>query len=468
MTGNLSRPAARQRNRSKAKPSGEEAKPPAGPVKPRSTRRTAILTIVLVLLAATFFLGGGLTRLTNHFAEAAMARRDSVAAKDWLEVTEWISPRDPTRFFLAARIARREGDLPRMAEYLEQAGRLGFDPRRVRRERILGLAQSGQLEGIEVEINQWLREGDSEMAEISDAYANGLAIQSRLDAAIRVLQAWHQDYPDDPVPLYRHGRIQEHSDELEEAERNYRAAIASDDQYYPAFYSLGRLLLDDKKPRDAIVFFQHCLAVPNPAAAKVGVARCLIEMGETQRAAELLHEVVELDPEMLLASYRTFGETPERFVAAAELGKLEANAGNFEQAKRFLDLALQENPRDVAARYSRAVALRGLGRQDEAEAEFAYVRNVQKAMEEIKGYQDRIGRDPQDTEARIGLGNLLLKYESERSGLFWLRGVLVYEPDNVKVHQALADYYESHASQSPTNAQLAREHRQQAAAGKAD
>lgn len=457
------RPATAARRKHRA----TEARP-TQVVTPRPRWRIAGLLVVLLLLVAVFFFAGGATRLCNHFAEEAIADRELVTARSWLDFSERLSPRNPHRYFLAARIARREGDLQGMAENLERALRNGFDPERVRREHILGQAQIGRLEGIETEINQWLMDGDHETPEISSAYANGLASQSRLGAALRVLEAWHLDYPEDPVPLYRAGRIHEYFDEIDEAKQHYQAAIELDENYLPPHYSLGRLLLDEKQPQEAMAHFQRCLAAPDPAAAEVGVARCLIEMGETERATELLYDVMQRDADAILASYRGFGETPERFLAAAELGKLEANSGNYAEAKRLLDLALAENPRDLAARYSRAVALRGLGQQSEAEAEFAEVQEVQKELAKVNALRNRIGRSPEDTEARLTLGNLLLQYESERNGLFWIRSVLAYDPDNAQAHEALADYYESHASESPRNSQLAHEHRSRASVPKAE
>jgi tetratricopeptide (TPR) repeat protein len=413
-------------------------------------------------LLGLFFYLGGIARLSNHFAADAIAQRDWQRAGSWLHVSQRWAPRNPARHFWSARLARHQGNLPQMRRDLERALALGFDPARVRREQILAAAQAGRLSEVEAEINRWLRAGDPEVPEISAAYANGLASNSRFHTALQVLQAWHDDYPDDPVPLYRRGRIQEHSDRVEEAVASYREAIAVDPEYLPPYYSLGRLLLADKKPDEALPLFERCLAAPETAAAKVGIARCLIDLGEAEQATALLYEVMETDPAAIRASYQAVGETPERFVAAAELGKQKANAGEFAEAKRLLDRAIEENPRDLAARYSRAVALRGLGRQAEAEEEFAYVQRVQDALAEVKGYQDRISRTPEDTEARIAMGKLLLQYESERAGLFWLRSVLVYDGDNRAAHAALADYYEAHADESAAYAELAREHRRQA------
>lgn len=414
----------------------------------RSKARVALLAVALLALLATFLWRGGPSRVTNHFAARAIARHDLASARSWLQWSRQWSARNPETLFLAARIARREGDLPEMSRYLGRASQLGGATDRIERERVLGQVQAGQLEPVQSRINHWLSQGDPEAAEISNAYANGLAANSRFDAALRVLAAWHQDFPNDPLPLYRIGRIHEHLDQIDEAEASYRAAVAADPQHYASLYSLGRLLRDQKQAAEASDFFQRALSMPRPAAAMVGLAQCLIETGETARAAELLRRVLKLERDVIRASYQSVGERPERFLAAAELGKLEANRGNYAEAKRWLDAALEENPRDLSARYSRALVLRGLGQLDLAEAEFERVQETKKELEKVNILRNRIKRDPRDTAARIELAKLLIAYESKRSGLFWLRSVLSYDPDHAEVRRLL-DMHRSSAANDP-------------------
>ena len=427
----------------------------------QSVSRTRMLSLVavFVVLASVFLWRGGPAQITNHLAARAIARHDLEAAKSWLQWSQQFSARDAERLLLAARIARREGDMPQMSRNLARASMWGGSADRVERERVLGRAQAGELDGIEPQINRWLTRGGHEAAEISNAYANGLAANSRFEAALRVLNAWHQDFPQDPQPLFRIGRIQEHFKQIEEARESYLAAVALDADHYPALYSLGRLLRDQKQPEKAAQYFRRCMSMPQPAAAMVGLAQCWIEMGKTEQAADLLKRVLRLDRDVIWESYQGVGERPERFIAAAELGRLEANHGNFAEAKRWLDMALQENPRDVSARYSRAIALRGLGQLQLAEAEFERVKTTKAELEKVNKLRNRINRDPGDTAARIELGKLLLEHESERSGLFWLRSVLTYDPDHPEVLRLLAEHDRAQAGQSAVDQVAESQHR---------
>lgn len=109
-------------------------------------------------------------------------------------------------------------------------------------EKQLSRAQSGSLGEVELEINARLMKGDRDLAEICEAYANGLTKESRFDAALEVLNAWRADRPDTPIPLYRIGRIEEYLQQLDLAKSSYRAAIDKDKNFFPALLGLARIV----------------------------------------------------------------------------------------------------------------------------------------------------------------------------------------------------------------------------------
>ncbi|QDV22810.1 tetratricopeptide repeat protein [Aureliella helgolandensis] len=427
-----------------------------------SNRRRVVLATICLLLVAGFYFSGGLARLTNTFAEQAVARRDFERAKSWLEVTQRLQPQDAKQYFLAARMARHEGQKRQAAEFLKLAQARGFDPSLIELEQQLELAQSGNLSQVEPELTRRLAAGDRDAAEISEALANGLGMASRFEEALAILEAWAKDVPSNPTPRYRIGRIEEYVQQLESAKENYRVAIALDENYFPALFSLARLSLDENQADQAAELFKRCLEMKRPAAAQVGLAMCLAKIGDAKGAEELLYEVLDLDLAEVVASYAEVGETTERFVAATELGKLLANSGEFEEAVRLLSQSLEKNPRDMAARYSRAIALRGLKRDAEAAEDFEKVAQTKNALQQVNSLRNQINRDETDCVSRVKLGKLLVEYESERNGLFWLRSALVHGSEDPEVHAALADFYESHLLDAEENRELAEYHRRRA------
>lgn len=424
--------------------------------------RIAALFIATIILLGIFISRGGPAIFTSPIAYRALRYHDHDKTRKWIDrgnAMSWLTGGNADALLIEARLARREGKLDLMENKLVAAGKLGISEERIEREQILARLQSGEIDEYELQVTSWLSQSDPDSAEICDAYANGLAVVSRLDDAFNVLNAWHQDDRTNPVPSYRIGRIYEYYDNIEAAEKSYLTSIECDAVYLPAYFRLGNLYLDAKRPNDALDLFQQCLGMPNPFAPKIGIAKCRAELGDTDSARNILAEILIHPLEGILASYEDLKESPETFIAAVELGKLEVNSGNYQEGIQWLDKALEFNPRDLAARYSRAVALRQSGQAAFAVAEFEEIEATKKALEKVNALRNEIGRNPTDADSRIELGKLLLAHESERNGLFWLQSALTFDPNNAEAHAALAAYYEGKADESSPYAELARQHR---------
>ena len=189
------------------------------------------------------------------------------------------------------------------------------------------------------------------------------------------------------------------------------------------------------------------------------MASCYKTLGEIRKARTLLHEVLKSSYEELLESYRSMDEIPERFVAASELGIIETELGDFTAARKYLEIALQVQPLDSIARYSYAITLRRLGLQNEADENFAITRTARAFLDQVPTLQEVLRRDPHATKSRIMIGKIVLEYESERAGLFWLQSVFSYDPTNSEAHETMANFFESKKDMSPEDKKLAAYHR---------
>ena len=399
----------------------------------------------------------------QHFARKAIMAFDYEGAERWIARATSVSPQNADNELLAARVCRRQGQLDEMSKHLTRANVLGGDRRASKIEEALALAQSGDLTAVEPQLIAWLKEGAGDADEISDAYANGLAANSRFEQSATVLQAWRTDYPTDPRPDYRMGRLREYLEEWDEAERAYREAIRLNPNYFAAHYRLGRVLLLGRRIEEAINSFGECLKMQRPQAAQVQLAGCYRALADQEQAAKLLREVLTHDRKTIALSYQDVDENPETFDAAAWLGDIESEGGNHDEAFKWLSMALAENPRDLAARYSLAVTLRALGKDAEAEGEFEKVRLSRAALERANPLRDRIKRNPKDLEARAELGTLLLEHESQRMGRFWLQSILPFESRHQVAHAGLAKSYSELAERSPQFKPLAQYHQRAAA-----
>lgn len=425
--------------------------------RPRALTRIGWSFLLLFASGCLLWWGGLFRSLPLSWARQSIVDRDLPRAERWLAIAGQLGRPAGEIDFLRARIARLDGRPPEFEKALEAAEAKGFDRERLKREEALILLGAGQLELFEDRVGSWLAGPDQR--EVCEAYANGLASRAEFEKLELVLDAWARDYPHDPQPNYRRGRIREHQRRLEDAEREYRLALKLKPEYFPAAYALGRLLLDRKENDEALALFERCLSMPENTAAKVGVALCRKARGELQEAHKLLVSAVADDEQVRARSYRAVGEPHARFVAATELGKLESELGNHQEAIRWLRLPVEREPRDMMARYAFAMALRGAGDQEAAERELEAVARLRKKVDQAGKLLDHLAQSPADVEARYEAGRLLLECNSDQTGLYWLKSVLAIDPQHAATHRALAEYYEKHGDDSPLHQGLARHHR---------
>lgn len=420
------------------------------------------LIALATLIVASWQLPGAIQGLCNSFARRNVERLDSASALRWLELADRFGVDNPQSLLIRARLERQSGQYQRMATLLQRADRSGVDPGAVRMEELMWRAQIGNLDAVESELNDLLFQPGNDHAELSNAYANGLAIQGRMDELLVLLEAWESDFPEDPRANHRRGLALEFLQSPSAAAEQYQIAINKNKDYFPSWYNLGRVQQQQRELQKGLDSFRECLRMPNPLAAEIAIASCLRELGEFDQAREILQRVAAADAQLVQASYRAVEFAPRGDQVSRELGAMESEAGNFERACELLAKALADDPHDLVSRYSYAVSLRGIGDHEAAAENFELVKAARQALSEAPPLLDRVNKDPVDTDARLRLGEIHLKWESARHGLYWLNSVLAYDPQNIQAHLALAEYYSEKTSQKPEYAILAAKHRQAA------
>ena len=416
-----------------------------------------LLSILTALVVAGYFLDVP-AHILNLLARRSLNEFDYANAQIWIKRASRFNANNAQSEMIAARIARHGGMLDEMSEHLARASRFGANELDVKMEEAMALAQTGKLDRVEADLFQWISNGLGDADEISDAYANGLAANSRFDNAIEILTAWRRDFPEDPRPDYRLGRIKEHFQVWEEAIAAYLTSLQRRSDYYPSRYRLGRVYVVGRRIDDAKKAFENCLQMPLPEAAKIQLALCYRSLGEADQARKILNEVLQQDYQTILLSYKSVEEAPEHFEAAATLGDLESEAGDYEEAYKWLKLAVDKNPRDLSAKYSLALTLRRLGKTEESDKMVLEVQEAKTALERANPLRDRIAAKPDDLEARLELGKLLLKNESMRMGRFWLQSIFKFDPHYREAHRVLAEHYRQLAELSPEYRPMAEFH----------
>jgi tetratricopeptide (TPR) repeat protein len=182
------------------------------------------------------------------------------------------------------------------------------------------------------------------------------------------------------------GEILETQGQFAEAVAEYRKAIEKNPQALSLHFRAGRaLLMSSHEPRvlDAALHEFNAELAMNPAdaVAHYQVAQIFLVQQKTAEAAASLQRALDLNPEF-----------PEVLIA---LGKLRADAKEFDAAIPMLQRAVALRPASEAAHYSLMMAYRNAGRMDDARREKAELDKLQAVPEgEFSDFLKRLGEKP--------------------------------------------------------------------------
>jgi len=430
-------------------------------VRPR--RRHRLLWTGGLLLAAVViaYFSGGITKLLHLRVAHQLKQRDYEAAGDTLDWVRNLRCANAETAFWDARLKRKLLRITEVPPLLSEAAQRGFDRERLRREALLLQAQTGRITPIIRELDELVSDPRDDGSEICEAYVNGALIAGETQLALTILPVWKAEFPRDPHPHYAHGRWLEYQSKFDDAEGELRAAVELDSRHWPAQYALGRLLLERSRIEEALTHFDAAVPMRDNAAPLFQRAKCLRALSRLDEAHAILKDLVARPADDVRRSFTRVGEPQRGLPIQQELGTLESALRNDAEALRWLDMVLADDPKNLDARYARAMALRGLGRTDEADREFADVKRIRALLSEVDKLADEVQKHPGEpmVAERCRIGELFIQNENGRRGEFWLRDALNHDPHYAPAHALLADYYAALAKRDPAYAPLAEEHR---------
>jgi mono/diheme cytochrome c family protein len=303
---------------------------------------SAALLVVLALPVGALLVPVWARRMAERQMEAGAISE----AQRWLRWSEWLGLRDVETELMQAAGLRRLGHMTGWNAAMESLRDKGVDLSRLQQERTLGLIRLGAHE---VPESFW-REPAGAGLQIRDAIevsVRGHLARREPDKAWKILEFWAAALPQDAHVAYLHGVYWFNQGDEAKALTEFEHALARQPRHELAHTAAARLLEKQARLDEALAAYaRFAAASPHRDTAAAGVARILRRLTRIEQARAVA--------ESLASSSEPFSEV------WAELGAIELELGNYDQALRWLAQAPAEEGqkrRDLLADAATAFAL---------------------------------------------------------------------------------------------------------------
>lgn len=388
-------------------------------------------------------------KIPNGQAYRCLREQDLTGAQWWHNVSNRMAPRDPENEFIQARIWRHGGEFEKARACLSRAKDAGFPIERAQREEWLVDVQEGRMNDAESRLANLFKDSQGDEVEICDAFVAGFTRVGNYVPALALLASWEKDYPLDPQPHYRRAVILQEQRRWNEGEEQLEQALKLNPRHGSSALLMGELLLADKRPEQALPYFERTQDdVVNRTAGRLGMAKALSAMGNSEKAERLLLDLLSKNSDYL--------------EAAVAMSQIEMSRGDYRAALERLKPFKTRHPHDFDLSYAHAMALRGTGSVEQAQAELQSFAESRALLDRTTKLKKDLDARPQDTDLRFELGKICLQIGIKKEGVRWLNTVLALEPMHVETHQLLADYYSQHREANPQFDDLSKHHAAQA------
>jgi tetratricopeptide (TPR) repeat protein len=385
-----------------------------------------LLVILLCGVAFIAFLFRSSLLATWHVSRAKqfLGVREDDRALEELQAAARLDPDRSETYFLLARVYRRSGMLERVPALLRQAVDLGGDPELAQCAEWMLLAQMGRLRDAEPHLETLLSDPRVDGADICEAYVLGYFANLRVDDALRLLDLWQDQYPEDAQPFFMRAYVLDAVSQLPEAVAAYRQGLRISPNDATMNRRLAQVLIKMREFDEAESLLRHCAEESPEDRETITIwAECLFKRDKIEEARQVLAP-------LLANEISTF---PVRLLA----GQIDMAEGRFEDALPHLQAAVEQRPFDRNARYALATTLKGLGRSDEAQPHFDYVDAAKESWDRLEAQMHAATEQPENVELRFEIATTLQRFGSPDDSVRWLRNVLELQPDHP---QALALY----------------------------
>lgn len=366
---------------------------------------------------------------------AAQATRRALANGRYAEaqaaVTRWLQlrPRSAEAQYLRAKVAIAQGRTRDIYYGLKEAEALGYPQEGLAVLRALVDAQHGRLAQARPVLTKAFAASSAPDPMLDEALARVCIETYDFAHAGAVLARWAADAPNDPRPPLWHARVHlRRNAEPEVVVDDYREALRRDPNEPEARLGLAEQLERAQRNREAADAYDALLALqPDDPGGNLGAGRNALALGDDNAALRHLDRALELDPDSGLAHL--------------ERAKLDLRRGDPTSALSHLDRAVARIPSDPAAHYQRSLALKRLGRDEEAAREHDSFTRLQRDRRQLEELQEQLGETPDDSGLQVRVARWMFDHSFEDEALRWCQKILTDKPGHAETCLLLADYY---------------------------
>jgi tetratricopeptide (TPR) repeat protein len=405
-----------------------------------------ISALVLALLSPFLWAG-------YHWAagKSALRRYHNAEAHQHLNqcLKVWPWSRSVAAHLLAARAARRDGDIPDASQRLQEVqSTLGDQSPETLLEWALLHAASGDVEKVEKELQNWADRDPEQLPLILEALAEGYMHLSRVWDALRCVDGWLERDPDNVQALYLRSNILRQRGAWPKAAPDLRRIVELDPEYPGARWWLAVALVNIGYYEEAVRHLEVLRQRPpkewDPDDILVRLAICRLRTGRNREARDLLDQVL--------------ARNPDHGLALLTRGQIDQMNGQLPEAEKWLRQAARIMRYSYKTNWTLTECLRQEGKTEEAQTQEAYTEWLKDRWERYSELTNRqLSERPNDPAIYCELGKLMLELGNPEGAKSWLFTALNLDQHCVPALTALADYYDKQG-----DAAAAEEYRRQA------
>ncbi|MDA1052296.1 MAG: tetratricopeptide repeat protein [Planctomycetota bacterium] len=337
--------------------------------------------------------------------------------------------------YLIGVTSRRLGQFDDAFRYLERAEALGWPLQDVVRQRYMARFQGGDITGTQDYLQQLLIDGanDEVAEEIYETLSRGFLAEFRVNDAVVVLDHWLAWRPDAIPALRWRADLYEQDEDWQPAGELYRKIVELDPDELSARLHLGDALLGNLQIEEArAVYHEARERFPEDLLACLGLAQCARRLGEPAAARKLFLQVAESEMDRIF-----------RAQALSELGQLDLESSDYEQAAKHLEASLALDEVNAQTHHLLGSAYSRIGKTDAATEHLERSQSILDKHRRMGELSREIATDLANLDLRFEMGQLLLDLGHEEKASRWFLTIVHIDPMHVGAREALANYYDS-------------------------